>query len=266
MTRKFPKSDDPPTPMRHDPAGRGLRISDTWTWRDHFRLLMPPDADKDVRSRVGFFLDWLAFTGRPWHDPDLAAYRDYLLNERHRIDPATGDDVPALLSPTTVQAHLSTVRGRYEALLRDNGVRQMLYDLTPPDASPADRKALVDEALARVQNAVHPTTAPVTTLTVQDAADADHLRLKPDQVRMLLRAPGVDTLTGLRDTALLALFACTGIREAELVALDVADLRQTLGGELALRVREAKAASSGSCLTARSIGACSMWIAGARRR
>ncbi|MDX2078890.1 MAG: site-specific integrase, partial [bacterium] len=39
---------------------------------------------------------------------------------------------------------------------------------------------------------------------------------------------------------MIAILACTGIREAELVALQVDDLRQVLGGEVALRVREGK--------------------------
>jgi site-specific recombinase XerD len=98
----------------------------------------------------------------------------------------------------------------------------------------------VDELLIRLENDIHPRHSTVTAIMVQDSADAEHLRLTPSQVRALVRAPGVRSLSGLRDTALLALLACTGIREAELVALDVADLRQTLGGELALRIRSGK--------------------------
>jgi site-specific recombinase XerD len=45
---------------------------------------------------------------------------------------------------------------------------------------------------------------------------------------------------GLRDTVVLALMLCTGIREAELCALEVRDLRQRLGGQLALHVRHGK--------------------------
>jgi hypothetical protein len=44
----------------------------------------------------------------------------------------------------------------------------------------------------------------------------------------------------LRDTALIALLLCTGIRAAEVVALDIADLRAQLGGALALKVRAGK--------------------------
>lgn len=197
-------------------------------------MLMPAQPGKDERSRLGYFLDWLALMDRAWYQPDLEAYRDYLLRDKPNRQGGTG------LAPTTVQAHLATVRGRYAAILRDNRVRRALYDLAPAGFGPADRKAFVDEALLRLQNAVHPAAAPITVVTARDTADADHLRLTPEQVRALLRGPGQDTLVGLRDTAIFALMACTGIREAELCALDVPDLRAGLGGELALRVRAGK--------------------------
>ncbi len=210
------------------------------TWKENHSILMPRNPNKDVKSRLQYFLEWLAEVQQPWYAPDLAAYRDYLLYERTRVHPATGDVIPARLVPTTVQAHLATIRGRYDALLRDNTVRDMLYARTPAQASPADRKAFVDEMLTRLQNAVHPSTAIVPLITRQDQADSEYLRLKPHQVRALLRLPGINTLPGLRDTTMIALMVCTGIREAELVALDVDDLRQSVGGELALRVREGK--------------------------
>ena len=55
-----------------------------------------------------------------------------------------------------------------------------------------------------------------------------------------MAAPGTDTLRGKRDTAILALFLCTGVREAELASLLVQDLHQHLDGALALRVRRGK--------------------------
>jgi site-specific recombinase XerD len=44
----------------------------------------------------------------------------------------------------------------------------------------------------------------------------------------------------LRDTALIALMLCTGVREAGLCALQVRHFRLKLGGALALHVREGK--------------------------
>jgi site-specific recombinase XerD len=167
------------------------------------------------------------------------AYGGYLLYDRTRIDPRSGYPKRAVLSPATVKAHLATLRGRYESILRDNRVRQQLYDLAP-GGSPADRKAFVDEFLMRIRNAVHPSNSEIKISKIQDLSDDTHLRLKPDQVKALIRAPGLETLPGLRDTAAIVMMACTGIREAELVALNVDDLQQTMGGELALRVRGGK--------------------------
>jgi site-specific recombinase XerD len=210
-------------------------------YEHNFALLMPPSPNKDVYSRLLFFLDWLEAKNLPWYHPTLDQYQRYLTHERTRPHPQTGESQPALLSPAAANAHLATIRGRYRALLSSNAVRQQLYDALPQDVTdPANRKALVDELLIRLENDIHPRHSTVTEITVQDQADAEHIRLTPSQVRALVRAPGVRTLSGLRDTALLALLACTGIREAELVALDVADLRQTLGGELALRIRQGK--------------------------
>jgi len=194
--------------------------------------LIPPDAGKDARYRLGKFARWMAARSRPWHKPDLAAYRDHLLET---------------LAPATVSGHLSTIRARYQRMLQDNATRDVLYRLaqealqgTDQEDTPANRKAFVDELTTRIENAVDPNAARVRVRTSQDRPDTDHLRLTGEQASALMAAPGVTTSQGLRDTATIALMLCTGIREAELAALKVRDLRQRLGGELALHVREGK--------------------------
>jgi integrase len=188
-------------------------------------MLVPPKADKQTRSRMGKFVDWLAKTRTDWKSPDLAAYRDHLL-EVH--------------SPATVAAHLSTVRGQYRRIISDNNTRETLYTLAPTTASPSDKKAFVDEALIRLENAINPSHSKVTQIIHQDRPDSAHIRLTRKQAEWLLNAPGVDTLQGKRDTAIISLLLCTGIREAELCALNVEDLRQEMGGELALHIRQGK--------------------------
>ena len=195
--------------------------------------LIPGDADKHLRYRLGKFAAWLETEARPWNDLDLVAYRDHLLEGGY--------------ASATVTAHLSTVRGRYRAILRDNGARQSLFDQagamlreTDQADTPANRAAVVGELVTRIKNALDPKAAPVKTITHQDRPDAAHLRLTKEQASALMAAPGVVSLRGLRDTAIIALMLCTGIREAELSALEVQDLRQSLGGEFALHVREGK--------------------------
>lgn len=204
-------------------------------------ILMLDTDNKDVRSRMQFFLEWLDSQGRPWYRPDLPAYRHYLLHERTRLNPTTGEVIPAPLSPAAANAHLATIRGRYRAVLVSNAVRDWLYSALPADLhDPASRKAVVDELLLRIEHDIHPRFSVVKEITVQDTPDEKRLWLTPAQVRALVRAPGIHQVARLRDTAIIALLVCTGIRVGELVALNVDDLRQSLGGELALRVRSGK--------------------------
>ncbi|MCY4466960.1 MAG: tyrosine-type recombinase/integrase [Chloroflexi bacterium] len=207
--------------------------------RENSAVLMPSAPSKDQKSRLGFFIDWLTRAERHWYQPDLRAYRDYLLYERTRRN-NRNQVKAATLSPQTALAHLATIRGRYKELTRSNEIRDRLYELANPYASEAEQRALVDEFFVRLANDLHPTAAPIKVVEMQDRADSEHLRLKPYQVNALLGAPGISSLRGLRDTALMTLMVCTGIRAAEAAALHVDDLRQQLGGELSLRVREGK--------------------------
>ena len=195
-------------------------------------FLIPEDANKDSRYRLGKFADWLSSTGKPWYEPNLADYRDQVLKG---------------YAPATASAHLSTIRARFRTILHDNETRDILYARVAEAISqiktfdtPASRKACVDEILIRLSNAIDPGESKVKRKTSQDKPDSAHLRLTTEQANYLLSLPGVETLVGLRDTAILAMLLCTGIREGELAALDVPDLRQTLGGALALHVREGK--------------------------
>ncbi len=207
--------------------------TNTLTTTGAAQAMIPADADKYARSRLSRFCGWLDTQGRPWHSPDLAAYRDALL---------AGD-----YARSTVSAHLSTIRAQYRRLLKDNGVRDALeiaarqaLEAAGNGFGPADVEALVSRKLARLDNATDPDKSSVQVETIQDVADSEHLRLTKAQGDALMAAPGSAGLRELRDTAVIGLMLCTGIREAELSALEVRDLRQELGGELALHVREGK--------------------------
>lgn len=199
------------------------------------RVLVPARAEKDEKSRLTLFADYLHRARIPWFSPDLEAYRDYLL---HEYEGVRGQP----LAPNSVKAHLSTIRGRYRAIVRRPETRDLLYAMTPQNATAADKKAFVDEMIERIRNAIDPESATVKTRNRQDIGDSDHVRLTIAEASALMSAPGVRTLRGLRDTAVIATLLCTGLREAELCALDVGDLRVHLSGELALHVREGKGA------------------------
>lgn len=208
--------------------------------RENTAVLMPSAPGKDQKSRLGFFIDWLTRADRHWYQPDLRAYRDFLLHERARTN-KRNQVKAATLSPQTALAHLATIRARYAQLSRSEAARESLFDIVAnPEASNAEQRAMVDEFFLRLAFDVHPQKAPIPLVEIQDRADSEHLRLKPYQVSALLGAPGIGSLRGLRDTALMTLMVCTGIRAAEAAALHVDDLRQQLGGELSLRVRDGK--------------------------
>lgn len=196
-------------------------------------LFVPADAAGVVRQRLTRFAAWLDDSGGHLYAPDLAAWRDDLLAEG--------------IAPASARAYLATVRSRYRDLLRGEALRAGLYDhagatlaAIGAEDSPANRYALVTEALTRLHNALDPATVPVKETVHQDRTDAAQVRLTKDQAEALLTAPDVETLIGLRDTALLAVLLCTGIREGEAAALAVGDLRQRVNGELGLLVREGK--------------------------
>jgi integrase len=194
--------------------------------------LIPAAAGKDTGHRLGKYVQWLEERGAAWHDPELSDYRDQLLQT---------------LKPASAAAHLATIRGRYRELLTDNRIRDRLeitvresLEAAGKPAGPADVEALVNRKLTRLENGISPRLSRVKVTKVQDAADSQYTWLTREQAERLQQAPSTDTLSGLRDAALIGLMLATGIRAAEAAALEVSDLRQTLGGELALQVREGK--------------------------
>jgi len=190
-----------------------------------------------VKSRLAAFAYWLDKTGRGWQSPDLAAYAAQMQ--------ADG------LAASTIAAHLSTIRARYigskrggavPGLLQDNTLRQHMLDQAP--GSPADRRAFVEELHTRIKNALVVPGGAIRAVKAQDTADNHGTRLTPQQAAALLAAPGVHTLAGLRDTAIIALMLATGARAAEVAALVDDDYKQTLGGAPALLVRDGKGGKS----------------------
>ena len=194
--------------------------------------LIPQGADKDTQSRLGRFTDWCSTHGQLIHEPDLAAYRDHLLGE---------------LAPSSVAAHLGTIRGRYDRIVQSNQYRDAVevavleaLERSGQPYSIADREAAVNRILDRTRSAINPRLSEVKVSTSQDTPDSQHRRLTARQATNLLKAPGLDPLRGSRDTSLIGLMLATGIRAAEAAAVEVRDLRQALGGELALHIREGK--------------------------
>jgi integrase/recombinase XerD len=188
-------------------------------------FLLPPDANKNTRDRILPYIRWLRETDGNWMQPNLALYRDWLLQK---------------LKSESVRAHLSTIRARYQKLLRDNTLREMMMFSFPADMPFVERRAYVDEWQTRLSNAIHPDTAPVEIIQKQDYQA--HIRLSKHQVEELLKQPDMSTLRGSRDSAMFRLMLATGIREEETVLLNVMDLYQEYEGYPTLEIRRGKGA------------------------
>jgi len=199
--------------------------------------IVPPDATGNRLSRLTQYATWLAENGGTWQEPKLDAYRDTLLER---------------MAPNSARAHLSTVRARYKEIVRSNETRDALHERAAEllqaagewHDSPSNRVAIVDETLTRIQNAIHPSASAVDVETVQDETDEKHIRLDLAQAQAMIDAPWnaarKTPIQRLRDAAILGMLFSLGIREAELSALDVRDLRQTVNGVLCCEVRHGK--------------------------
>ena len=152
------------------------------------------------------------------------------------------------MAPSSIVSYVATIRGRYSELLKENATRDTMWTLAGQqlakmgqDDNPANRKAFVDEAIERLGNGTTPSDRDVKPITHQDRTDTEvGIRLTRDQAGALLASPGLIPIDKLRDTAILAVFLCTGLREQELADLRIEDLRQRLDGELCVRVRKGK--------------------------
>ncbi len=177
----------------------------------------------DTDYRIRRYFEWLAAQGLGWWQVDLGVYRDHLIEQG--------------LTAATMKAYLSSARQGIRRMLL---TRDLLYAMTNPGDPIERRKAFADELESRLRIAASPERSKVRLIKRQDRDDREDVRLTRHQAEALLSAPGQDTLGGLRDTALIAVMLCTGVREGELVALKVDDLYTRLGREPALRVRQGK--------------------------
>lgn len=208
--------------------------------------LLPHSDNKNIVSQVARYNRWLVETGQAMYLPDLTTYRDHLLRT---------------LAPSSVRAHLSSIRRSYKLLIESLEHRTSLIAYLEgkfPNEDFATIKAKADELELRLTRAIDPERSQVTTQTIQDVEDSKHIRLTPAQGVVLMMQPDVSILRGRRDVAIIALMLATGLREGEIVTLQVDDLYQTYGGVPAVRVKSGKGAKSrmvpfGDMLWARQI-------------
>ena len=181
-------------------------------------------ASKDKRNRLSSYIDWLLKMGGAWYRPDLKAYQEVLIDQRG-------------LSPTSAKAHLSTIRARYRALIKDSSIREHLRREFPSSSDDTGLQHTIDWIIQDIQTGINPRRTRIEI----EPVNTDYLRLTKEQAEQLIAAPGLDSLNGLRDTFLIALMLCTGIRVIEASNLRVEDLNSQLeDGQTALHVPKAR--------------------------
>ena len=180
-------------------------------------------TDKNKRTRIKTYMTWIEDEGHDLLKAELDQFRDKLL--------ANG------MKAESVSVYLTEIRNIYKALISQ---RDLLFQVFPPSLPWIERKGYVDELVIRIMNSIDPSNTRVNVTKSQDAPDIRTLRLNQEQVANFLLAPGLSTLTSVRDTAIIAMFLATGCREGELVSAQVEDLSQSFGGEVAFHIRHGK--------------------------
>ncbi|MGB7339211.1 MAG: tyrosine-type recombinase/integrase [Phototrophicaceae bacterium] len=198
--------------------------------------LIPASGDKNHLSRLSLYVEWLYATHNHWTSPSLVDYAHYLQSEERG------------LSASSIKSHLSTIRARYRDLIQNPNFKQKIRaiaDAAYQGKSESDRRVLYLTVLEDIQDALNPNlTDFLKTTTHQDRVDSSHVRLTASQAESLIAMPSIRHLMGLRDTALIYLLLATGLREAEVCALNVDNLRQRSTGELGVYVRHGKGAKA----------------------
>lgn len=189
---------------------------------------LPIADNRNARSKYRIYKSYLSAHGQHILRPNLAAYRDWLIEKKN-------------LAPSSLSAYLSTIRSAYRRLILSNDFRKELFAVGHRNRlSGLELKQFVDEATIRISNAINPINASVSSRVRQDIPDAEHIRLTKSQAKQLLESPNPGTKAGLRDMALLSMLLCTGVRAFEVCNIQVVDLKQTINGILALNIREGK--------------------------
>jgi integrase/recombinase XerD len=180
-------------------------------------------ASQTVRSCLNNYLKWLERNRWHWARPQIAAYQHYLAHMRG-------------LSQQSVAVYASIIRTRYREIAQDRELIGMLFD----DADAGNREWLIDEQIKRIVSAIsEKTSLPIVTrssvMPSEQAVVLDHAALSS-----LVDQFDLKSLVGLRDAALICLMLATGLRETEVIALTMEDLKICVGNKAALRVRAAR--------------------------
>ncbi len=176
-------------------------------------------AHKDKLNRIRAYWDYMDAKGQDLDQPDLEAYNEFLLKERK-------------LAPTSVNAHIYTVRNWYRELLDDGAFREALARLIQNRTGATPSAMDIENSLARIRAAI----ASRGALLDAERPEVEYRRLQASHIKTLLASPNLDSPVGKRDVAIFALMLTTGLRASEVCALHVKDLHSSAPTGPALHV------------------------------
>lgn len=190
-------------------------------------LILNNTAEKQVKSRLYRYYVWLNNNSKSLWDVPLIEYITYMHN--------TG------LSNATINAYISSICVQYHNLIQE---RAFIYQILPDAETLADKKAMMDEFITRMEHKIENVPKPKMIIN-QDTEDEDgyHVWLTQDEVKglfMPLNSYIPTNITSIRNSAIIALFLMTGCREAELLQTTPRDLNVKIGGINSLRIKKGK--------------------------
>lgn len=172
---------------------------------------------KDQISIINRYNMWLMETNRPWCDIDLDGYVEELSKR---------------LAPASVAVHIATIRKRYTDILSDNDFMNEVDIMSVHkvresgmEVNPANVRATSMIFLDRMRNNIASGKGVVRGIVKkQDRVDSALTWLTTEEVNQYLLQIDRDKYIGLRDSALISLALCTGLRANELANLRIGDL------------------------------------------
>lgn len=188
----------------------------------NYELLIPPEdtrETKDQRYRLTWFSDWANKKGLDLDELDLATYRDYL--ERRRQ-----------YAPNTVKSHLGSVRARLNEFIQDGTLRYLLVEQLRETMPMSEAISQADTVLGKLMLSL----MEKETFVQVKPEQAQNLLLDESHINQLFDGLKITNRLKLRNAAILTLMLATGLREAEVSAIRVSDLRHTYSEKPALHI------------------------------
>ncbi len=189
-------------------------------WID-LKNYLPVDTDrksKDLRNRMYQFIEWAIAKGLTLEQASLAAYRLFLIHKGY--------------SPSSVKAHISSVRGWINGLIKNGQLQHYWLKRLDENLSQEEKDKYVSNMIGQVLQSL------VTESESRKGLEPGirNLNLEDEAVNEFIGAQRLNSLRDKRDAAVNVTLLATGIRKEELINLEVQDFNHFLDEKPAVRI------------------------------